>query len=1223
MYSPLPRQDAPPDTFSEVKIYLDPAFIGIFDSGFYAAHNPDIANTREGEPLEHFLAFGRFEGRDPSPLFNAAYYKGQCGREDDGSDPLSHYVAIGSRLGLSPHPLFDPAYYTAQLPPNDRPEVSLHHYLTVGWRLGLSPHPLFDADYYAEHANIPDDVCPLVHYLMRSEFNALPHYLFSDAFYVAEIGKIAKTQPRASYNGGAPLLHYVQAGHRFRPRTHPLFDPRIYSARLLELARRSSDDALAESAAKSEDLLQHYVVRGEVLGISPSAYFDRDFYLSQLASVPEGDPLRHYLANRGFARTSPHPGIDLAQYARSARTFYPDDVPSILHLIASGPGAEASPHAAFELEDYRSRFSDIQQYEDGPILHFLAHGMAEGREPNSFFSADYVLNQEPLIDFSRTSACRHYFSSDWTKRVRVVFVSHDASLTGAPGTVLRLMEDFCRLSDVECFAIIGNSGPRVPDFKRAAHTFLLHKAFYTCGPGEIRSVVDRLCRITEGNKPVVAIVNSAESRFVGVELARAGIPVITLVHEAADLYPTGALDAIFAASSKVIFGSEYVFERAKRLTALDQSAALIRGQGLQQDRMGRMPRNVARTAVLKELDLSEDVFLVLGCGSIDYRKGTDLFVATALRFLERKPADLNVQFIWVGEGPTGNTSLQAFVMTDIRMREADQQIRFLGNRSNVEPYFVAADAFLMTSRIDPFPCVVQEAMAASLPTIAFTGGGGTPELLEEDAGICVPLGDTAAMADALLRVIRDEKYRHQLGQAARQKIADKYRFDDYFEYLRGLASEVSGIPERAFGRWAPKIARSDERRVYVLSEDWSDGPRHHALERFVFSLIDHGFSAELLFARGRWSDIRGDQLPRCPYRFLQPENASHDGGRWRTSPEKVWSALSRFLDDSAPCVVLTGNDPVAAAVVSLLPENVGTIANPNAMPGDYLQRNWTALSAHDRIIIPSHRCQMEVQRFPDLVHQATVVLPWAPIDAKAEITSDRVGGGADLRIVAHGDFFGTPEIAQQLLSLCRLLERAGCRFRLILNGEKRGLSERQRLANSFSELTSQIGFVVDAQNLKDETSRCDFALFFRWGYSDATAVIEAMASGVVPIVMTADPDFASIVQSWTTGFVTRPSDVKGVAAWMAELLDDEGKLSLVSRRTRAAIFDQGLTASQASAKYAEVLIELFSAIENGSLIRPYRDHVTRDGLDIAAIPREVKGLASPARVWAEQLFPAR
>ncbi len=59
-----------------------------------------------------------------------------------------------------------------------------------------------------------------------------------------------------------------------------------------------------------------------------------------------------------------------------------------------------------------------------------------------------------------------------------------------------------------------------------------------------------------------------------------------------------------------------------------------------------------------------------------------------------------------------------------------ERVHLLGERETPAPYYIAANAFALTSRADPFPCVVHEAMAAETPVIAFSGVGSAPEALE-------------------------------------------------------------------------------------------------------------------------------------------------------------------------------------------------------------------------------------------------------------------------------------------------------------------------------------------------------------------------------------------------------------------------------------------------------------------------------------------------------------
>jgi len=68
---------------------------GLFDPGFYLAHNPDVRESRM-DPLIHFMRGGWRQGRNPSARFDVnAYLEGSSEARDAGMNPLVHYIRFG------------------------------------------------------------------------------------------------------------------------------------------------------------------------------------------------------------------------------------------------------------------------------------------------------------------------------------------------------------------------------------------------------------------------------------------------------------------------------------------------------------------------------------------------------------------------------------------------------------------------------------------------------------------------------------------------------------------------------------------------------------------------------------------------------------------------------------------------------------------------------------------------------------------------------------------------------------------------------------------------------------------------------------------------------------------------------------------------------------------------------------------------------------------------
>jgi glycosyltransferase involved in cell wall biosynthesis len=125
----------------------------------------------------------------------------------------------------------------------------------------------------------------------------------------------------------------------------------------------------------------------------------------------------------------------------------------------------------------------------------------------------------------------------------------------------------------------------------------------------------------------------------------------------------------------------------------------------------------------------------------------------------------------VGMGPE-HDHLQALV-TELGIRE---NVIFAGNQSNVKPYLHAADIFVLPSETEGMSNALMEAMAVGLPCIA-TPVGASPKMLDQGkAGILVPVGDSDAMAHALIELTKKPELRVELGNAAHQRIKAEYDF---------------------------------------------------------------------------------------------------------------------------------------------------------------------------------------------------------------------------------------------------------------------------------------------------------------------------------------------------------------------------------------------------------------------------------------------------------------
>ena len=132
--------------------------------------------------LLHFLVEGAYQGRQPHPLFDPAFYlRKYPDVAAAGVNPLCHYLKHGAAELRQPHPLFDPGFYLDRNPDIRRAGVNpLVHYVRHGAAEDRKPHPLFEPSHYrnscAEAPGRGQNL--LAHFLESGAAAASPHPLF-------------------------------------------------------------------------------------------------------------------------------------------------------------------------------------------------------------------------------------------------------------------------------------------------------------------------------------------------------------------------------------------------------------------------------------------------------------------------------------------------------------------------------------------------------------------------------------------------------------------------------------------------------------------------------------------------------------------------------------------------------------------------------------------------------------------------------------------------------------------------------------------------------------------------------------------------------------------------------------------------------------------------------------------------------------------------------------
>ncbi len=854
-----------------------------FDAAFYWRENPDVARAGM-DPFEHFLVRGSVEGRAPCPGFDPQRWKGGGlhgnrligllrWREQVVLDRSVPNIAQEVRRTTRPNAGFEAV---AALPPGvGRRAKVLAYYLPQ-----YHPTPENDAWWgsgFTEWTNLARAVPRFAgHYQPRIPRD-LGHYTLEGAATLRRQIALAKG---AGLHGFVFYFYWFN-GRRLLdgPLEALLADPGLDMPFCLMWANEnwtrrwdgsddqvliSQDYRIRDEPALIAAFARHFADPRYIrLGGRPVLMVYRARLIPDTAatvarwrglfrSVSGEDPV--FVMAQSFADTDPRPcGMDAAvEFPPHKLTARVPQINEGLHVLDPAFEAEVYDYAAIaraSVDEPAPGFAliktavpgwdnDPRRQGAGTVLH--------GATP-----ALYQAWLEDLIRFARAHpvegealVCINAWN-EWAEGATLEPDVHwgGAFLNATGRAVAGLPAPAART----CILLVGHDGLRhgaqtllleigraLQAYHGVAVTFLLlaggplEAEYRAVAPVRVAAADDleELARLARGAGCHAAIVNSAASARAVPALHRHGVPTVLLVHEMPRLIREKELAAplreAVGKANVVVFPAAFVRDRCLEAGPAPAGRVVVLPQGI---RDAALPGAAQVAAVRAGLGVPDGGVLAVGMGYADLRKGFDLFLQV---WRAAQAAGALAHFAWAGGI---DPATQGHFGTEIAMAEATGTFRFLGHRDDARTLLAAADVFVLTSREDPLPSVALEALASGTPVVAFSGTGGIPGLLAAGGGgVSVPLGDTAAMARAALRLAAEEGERAALAEASRQA----FRFEAYSAALLALArpdlpSVSVVVPSCDYERFmAARLASvfaqtHPVREVVVLDDASSDG----------------------------------------------------------------------------------------------------------------------------------------------------------------------------------------------------------------------------------------------------------------------------------------------------------------------------------------------------------------------------------------------------------------
>ena len=342
----------------------------------------------------------------------------------------------------------------------------------------------------------------------------------------------------------------------------------------------------------------------------------------------------------------------------------------------------------------------------------------------------------------------------------ILFVSHDASRTGAPIFLLRLLGWLKANTNAPFKILLRQGGPLESEFRALGETFT-PETFGRDG----RHLAD------------VGLVysNTCTNGELLESLPVLQIPIVTHIHEldnAIACFGQKNWEATRLQTHHYIACADAVVQALSQRHGIAATRISRHYGGIPAAEVRERAKQVPVAQIRAALPLPADAFLIAACGSVQQNKGVDLFFQLAQLLQNKFQGTRKIGLVWVGKFL--NEQQRQQLLHEVARLNLGDMLFFVGEQSNPHPFLNACDVFVLPSREDCFPLVMLEAATLGKPIVCFDKAGGAPEFCRMGGGVVVPHLDVPAMAAACQGLMNDDVRRVQIGRMAAQLAKEKF-----------------------------------------------------------------------------------------------------------------------------------------------------------------------------------------------------------------------------------------------------------------------------------------------------------------------------------------------------------------------------------------------------------------------------------------------------------------
>ena len=379
----------------------------------------------------------------------------------------------------------------------------------------------------------------------------------------------------------------------------------------------------------------------------------------------------------------------------------------------------------------------------------------------------------------------------------ILFVSHDANRAGAQILLLRFLKLLKNYPDFTFSILLKEGGIIEKEFEEMAITYHwkeknqgFQNSFFKkvknkilSNPSYENKLVDELRR---QNFDLI-VSNTVTNGSLLEKLAILNIPVLTYIHElemGIQQYTNPVnFKRTLQYSNSYIACAESVKENLIKNHSIDATKIEVLPSLLPDSALNFESSKINKLALRKKYNIPESAFLVGGMGTVDLRKGVDVFLQVANQLKDKN----DIYFLWVGGQ---NTEIEYKIFQIDKGRMGLEKVVFQTSVNNPLDFMDAFDVFFVSSREDPYPLVVLEAAILSKPIICFDKAGGAKDFVENDCGFVVDYLNVNQVVNRIVEVKENPTLYKELVNAAKQKALERHNQETAFQiFIKILNTE--------------------------------------------------------------------------------------------------------------------------------------------------------------------------------------------------------------------------------------------------------------------------------------------------------------------------------------------------------------------------------------------------------------------------------------------------